>query len=478
MLFSSLIFLFLFLPLVISFSLIPNARIQNYFLLAASLIFYAWGGVSYTLIMAISILMNYLFGILIEKYPLRARLLLAIGVTLNLGMLAVFKYLNFIVESINGIAPGGNVLPATSIALPIGISFFTFHGLSYIIDVYRKKFSAQRDLSILALYITLFPQLIAGPIIRYKDIYRQFVDRTTTSSKFAYGIKRFIIGLGKKVIIANTFASIADKIFALEAGELNLSLAWLGIIAYTIQIYFDFSGYSDMAIGIGRMFGFKFPENFNLPYIARSIQEFWRRWHISLSTWFRDYLYIPLGGNQVSAAKTFRNLLTVFFLCGLWHGASWTFVVWGLYHGFFLGLERLGLKRILDRTWKPIRHLYVMLVVMVGWVFFRADTFEHAAWFLSSMFSFSGDTGFAFAASYLNDEVLVYLALAFFFATDLPKRSYLLIKKPFVHLPRSGKRAWNAAQYSLTSAALIAIFILCSLYLATSSYNPFIYFRF
>ncbi|MCX6274040.1 MAG: MBOAT family protein [Bacteroidetes bacterium] len=478
MLFSSLLFLFLFLPLVIPLSLIPNTRIQNYFLLIASLVFYAWGGISYTLIMIISILMNYLFGILIENKQQHARLILTLGIILNIGMLCVFKYLSFLVLSLNSVLPKSYSVPQVHIALPIGISFFTFHGLSYIIDVYRKKFNAQKDLSILALYITLFPQLIAGPIIRYKDIYAQFLVRKNSSAKFAYGIKRFIIGLGKKVIIANTFASIADKIFALDPGSLNLSLAWLGIISYAIQIYFDFSGYSDMAIGIGRMFGFKFPENFNLPYIAQSIQEFWRRWHISLSTWFRDYLYIPLGGNQASAKKTFRNLITVFFLCGLWHGASWTFVIWGLYHGLFLVVERLGLKKILDRTWKPLRHLYTLLVVLIGWVFFRADTFEQAFSYTAKLFSFAGNKGFAEAAFYINSEVLLYLIIALIFSTALPKKSYLLLKKYTMQMPSLAKQVFNNLQYLFSNVSLLCIFILCVLYLATSSYNPFIYFRF
>jgi alginate O-acetyltransferase complex protein AlgI len=421
--------------------------------------------------------MNYVFGILIEKYAAHSRFLVTAGITLNLALLAVFKYLNFLVESFNSFAPASLDLPPAHIALPIGISFFTFHGLSYIIDVYRKKFSAQKDLSILALYITLFPQLIAGPIIRYKDIYVQFLRRKTTPAKFAYGIKRFITGLGKKVIIANTFAAIADKIFATDASSLDFSLAWLGIISYTIQIYFDFSGYSDMAIGIGRMFGFKFPENFNLPYIAQSIQEFWRRWHISLSTWFRDYLYIPMGGNQASAAKTFRNLITVFFLCGLWHGSSWTFVAWGLYHGFFLGMERIGFKKILVKCWQPVRHLYVMLVVMIGWVFFRADTFQYAASFIGKMFSMPAASGYSEVARYLNQESLIYLFLAIFFSTNLPKKLYVMIKRPLIRASRTGT-AIQGTQYLLSSAVMLCIFILCAFHLATSSYNPFIYFRF
>jgi alginate O-acetyltransferase complex protein AlgI len=478
MLFSSFIFLFLFLPLVIPFALIRNARIQNYFLLIASLIFYAWGGVSYTLIMIVSILMNYCFGLLIEKFPRISKLTVVLGITLNIGMLAFYKYLNFLISIYNTFAPVNYQHDIAHIALPIGISFFTFHGLSYIIDVYRKKFAAQRDLSILGLYITLFPQLIAGPIIRYKDIYVQFLERKNTASKFAYGIKRFIIGLGKKIIIANTFASIADKIFDLDPAEVNSSMAWLGIISYTIQIYFDFSGYSDMAIGIGRMFGFRFPENFNLPYISQSIQEFWRRWHISLSTWFRDYLYIPMGGNKGSNAKTFRNLLTVFFLCGLWHGASWSFVVWGLYHGFFLGLERIGLKKIIHKAWKPVRHFYTMLVVIIGWVFFRVEMIDDAFTYIEHMFSFRNNFGTARAIELVNTETIICFLLAVIFATDIPKRLYRIIRKPVLHFSPPTKKVFNTFQFALTSFCLIGIFILCSFYLATSSYNPFIYFRF
>jgi alginate O-acetyltransferase complex protein AlgI len=478
MLFSSFIFLFLFLPLVVLLALIRNARIQNYFLLAASLIFYAWGGVSYTIIIIISIVMNYLLGICIEKFNGLDKILVTTGVILNLGILAFFKYLNLLVDTFNEIVPEKNALNISYVALPIGISFFTFHGLSYIIDVYRKKFAAQKDFSILALYITLFPQLIAGPIIRYKDIYKQFLERKNTVTGFSYGIKRFIIGLGKKIILANTFAAIADKIFALDPALMSSQVAWLGIISYTIQIYFDFSGYSDMAIGIGHMFGFRFPENFNLPYISRSIQEFWRRWHISLSTWFRDYLYIPMGGNKVSRAKTFRNLITVFFLCGLWHGASWTFVIWGLYHGFFLGIERIGWKKIVDRFWKPLRHLYTMLVVMVGWVFFRADNFNDAVAFIGRMFSLPDAAGYNNAVEYLNPEIIFYLLLAIFYSTDIPKRLYRIIKKRMMFLPSQSRKGIQLSQFILSSVVLIGIFFLCSFYLATSSYNPFIYFRF
>lgn len=478
MLFSSLLFLFLFLPLVLPFSLIRNTRVQNYVLLLASLVFYAWGGVSYTLIMIVSILMNYMFGLLIEKKPTRSRLFLVIGVTLNIGLLCYFKYLNLLVESWNGVMPGNANLDIRKVALPIGISFFTFHGLSYVIDVYRKKFPAQRDLSILALYITLFPQLIAGPIIRYKDIYRQFIDRRNTVAKFAYGIKRFVIGLGKKVIIANTFAAIADEIFAMDQASLSLSLAWLGIISYTIQIYFDFSGYSDMAVGLGRMFGFRFPENFNLPYISRSIQEFWRRWHISLSTWFRDYLYIPLGGNQEKPWKTYRNLILVFFLCGLWHGASWTFVIWGFYHGFFLVIERVGLRRLMERLPSFIRHIYTMFVVMIGWVFFRAETFESATSFVSCLFDFQGDAEWFLARSYLNAEVVLCLFIAIVFSTNLPKKMYLSLKKFLLRFPKRFRHIADISQHSVSVVSILGIFILSALYLATSSYNPFIYFRF
>ena len=394
MVFSSPIFLFAFLPIVLALYFVVGRRFHNVLLIIASLLFYAWGETIYILIMVSSILLNYVLAIMIQKghdsgLDLRARTFLIIAVIANLCLLCYFKYANFLVDSLdfilNAVRLNWLEVRLSPVHLPIGISFFTFHSLSYVIDVYRKVVTAQRNLVNMALYISFFPQLIAGPIIRYHDIAAQIENRNVTPDKFAYGIQRFIMGLGKKVLIANTLAMAADQVFAIPAAQLTTGLAWLGITCYTLQIYFDFSGYSDMAIGLGRMFGFEILENFNYPYISSSIREFWRRWHISLTNWFRDYLYIPLGGNRGTPARTYLNLLTVFFLCGLWHGASWTFVVWGLYHGAFLILERLKFGKLLNSAWSPVRHLYTILVFMVGWVFFRSDTLPYALEFLKAM---------------------------------------------------------------------------------------------
>jgi alginate O-acetyltransferase complex protein AlgI len=480
-LFSSLVFLFVFLPLVLPVALIRNTSVQNYFLLFASLIFYAWGGVSYTVIMLASIILNYFTGIGIDflSSPKNKKLLLVTGVVLNLSLLVIFKYLNFLIASANSFLPFNYKLTQTHIALPIGISFFTFHGLSYIIDVYRGRIQSQKNLSIIALYIILFPQLIAGPIIRYKVIYHQFEQRYITIAKFAHGIKRFVIGLGKKVLIANAFAAIADKIFSADVSQLPASTAWLGIISYTIQIYFDFSGYSDMAVGLGRMFGFTIPENFNLPYISQSIKEFWRRWHISLSTWFRDYLYIPLGGNQLSEAKTYRNLVLVFFLCGLWHGASWTFLAWGIYHGLFLVLERGKIGALIGKMWKPLRHIYALLVVMIGWVFFRSETFAQAFNFIEVLFGAHAHQSELIPAwHYLSNETVFLLLMAIIFSTNLPKHGYIILKRNLVKMRFYSIRRSMAIQTIVLDFTLLFIFCVSVFSLAGSSYNPFIYFRF
>ncbi|MBI2432504.1 MAG: MBOAT family protein, partial [Candidatus Hydrogenedentes bacterium] len=364
MLFSSPVFVYYFLPFVlIGHFLLPRGK--NAFLLGASLIFYAWGEPTYVAIIFASILINYTAGLLLARTlpPQAARTVPGTGraakavliaaVALNLGMLAFFKYFHFIVENMNLVLrlvwPTAQWHPSFTVALPLGISFFTFQAFSYTIDVYRRDTPATANLINFAAYITMFPQLVAGPIVRYVDVARELIHRQITLPACSYGVRRFIFGLGKKMLVANEMGYIADQVFDIPANELTPSMAWLGIVAYTLQIYFDFSGYSDMAIGMGRMLGFNFLENFTHPYAADSIRDFWRRWHISLSTWFRDYLYIPLGGNKASRWKTYRNLLLVFFLCGLWHGASWSFVIWGLYHGVFLVLERGPMGRFLDR---------------------------------------------------------------------------------------------------------------------------------
>lgn len=481
MLFNSTVFLFLFLPIVLALSFMAPQKMKNFVLLVASLIFYAWGGVSMTVIILFSILFNFFIGKAIEKNKTKpgAKRILIVGLTINLVVLATFKYLNFIVENINELLGAANIAPVhqTSIALPIGISFFTFHSISYIIDVYRNRVTAQNNLINHSLYITLFPQLIAGPIVRYSDISDQIKERTITIEKFASGVERFIIGLAKKMLIANTFALVADDIFAQSPNELTTFVAWLGIIAYTIQIYYDFSGYSDMAIGLGRMFGFEFLENFNFPYIATSIQDFWRRWHISLSNWFRDYLYISLGGNRCSRNRVLLNLFIVFLCTGFWHGASWNFIVWGLFHGLFIIIEKAGFDKVLARTWKPLRHLYVLFVVIIAWVFFRSSDISYAFMFIKKLFGMGENahqwSRFLF---YLNNEVLIGFAIALLGGAGV----FQIIYNKFISkaLVSQGSVPIKIAYNSLSVIVLMGMLILSIVYFTIGSYSPFIYFRF
>ena len=476
MVFSSPVFLFAFLPLVLAGSLLAGQRFQNAFLLLASLLFYAWGEVTWAWVILLSIGMNYAFGVRLAASR-RPRRVIALAVALNLGLLAFFKYADFLVVNLNGAlrALGGPELPAPRVHLPIGISFYTFHAISYLVDVYRGQVRPQRKLVDFALYITLFPQLVAGPIIRYHDIADQLGMHRTDLSSFAAGVRRFVLGLGKKVLIANTVATSADAIFSLPPGQLTVTAAWLGIVLYTLQIYFDFSAYSDMALGLGRMFGLRFLENFDYPYIAQTVTEFWRRWHISLSNWYRDYLYIPLGGNRRGPARTYLNLVVVFFLCGLWHGASWSFVVWGLYHGAFLVIERVGLGRALAWLPRPARHVYLLLVVMVGWVFFRAADLGAALAYLGAMVGRHaawGDLG-----SVLEPDALLALAAGCVGAAPIV---------PWLARARERLRAdggpFRAAVYRAWElgavAALALVFTASAASLAAGTYNPFIYFRF
>ncbi|MEQ8924972.1 MAG: MBOAT family O-acyltransferase [Fulvivirga sp.] len=394
-------------------------------------------------------------------------LALIIALVFNLGLLIVFKYSNFIADNINYIS-GFELLNLPTILLPIGISFFTFQALSYIIDVYRNQVSPQKNFFDLALYISLFPQLIAGPIVRYHDINDQLKQRSITLAKFESGVQRFIIGFVKKILIADNMAYIADTVFNYGNTELDTALAWIGILAYTFQIYFDFSGYSDMAIGLGRMLGFEFLENFNYPYIAKSVKEFWRRWHISLSTWFRDYLYIPLGGNRSGITRTYINLIIVFLLTGIWHGAKWNFVVWGMYHGLFLIIERvLKPKKILP----VFSHAYLLIVVVVGWVFFRADTLAHAINYLEKLFIPSTSLEFPNNVKYLiNKEVVIISVLAVILSTPVKNKLQDLIQM------NSGK--WGPILKTSYYSLLIALFLISISYMAADTYSPFIYFRF
>src|SRR6202521_816643 len=479
MLFSSPLFLFLFLPVVLLAYFVVPRGLRNAFLVLASILFYAWGEGVYAIVMLLSMSINYVFGRLIDDHRNQARWILALAVAANLAPLIFFKYMAFFMQNAAPVLQLAGIrnLRIDHVHLPLGISFFTFHSISYLVDIYRRDAAAQRSPVDLALYISFFPQLIAGPIIRYHDIADQLRNRIVRAEDFAIGIQRFIIGLAKKVIIANTLAGPADRIFALPPEQLTAPLAWLGIICYTFQIYFDFSGYSDMAIGLARMFGFRFLENFNYPYISRSIQEFWRRWNISLSNWFRDYLYIPLGGNKVAPARVYFHLVLVFLLCGLWHGASWNFVLWGALHGIFLIFERLGLARALASSGRWLAHTYALLVVIIGWVFFRAETLPGAIGYLKAMAGFGRGNGLEHnAALYLDNELKLILVLAMVGATPIGSRLAGMAASRW-----HGQAPVRWSGWSLSIAGdlcLTAIFLVSASYLAAGTYNPFIYFRF
>jgi alginate O-acetyltransferase complex protein AlgI len=481
--FSSPVFLYLFLPIVLILHFGLGKKLRNVVLIIASLFFYTWGEQEYALIILISIALNHIFGLLLARLhssPKR-KLILALAVIINIGLLAYFKYANFFINNINSLLRLGQIplINLPPVHLPLGISFFTFHALSYLIDVYRSEVQAQKNPLLTTLYISLFPQLVAGPIIRYHDVASQLATRLINREGFATGIRRFIVGLGKKMLIAHVVAVPVDQIFALPANQLTVGLAWLGVICYALQIYFDFSGYSDMAIGLGLMFGFRFLENFNYPYISQSIQEFWRRWHISLSNWFRDYLYIPLGGNRCAPWRVYFNLITVFFLCGLWHGASWTFAIWGLYHGAFLVIERLGFGRWLARRWQPVRHLYAVLVVMAGWVLFRAETITGALAILGAMVGFSRGTGLEYNVTlYLNAELGLALAVGIIGST--PWLNYLgrWYKHLMAAYPQKIALLVEGSFSFVEVVMLTLIFLASSMQLAAGTHNPFIYFRF
>ena len=469
MVFGSPIFLFCFLPAAyLVYRFLPGIRSRNAWLAIASLVFYSFGQPVYLPLLLLSVVMNYLFGLLLMSPAGRGkRWPAACAVAGNLLLLGTFKYLDFFAGILNTL-PGVN-LPLPGLALPIGISFFTFQGLSYALDVSREPDAGTRSFGKLVLYISFFPQLIAGPIIKYHDVALQIDQRELTPELTILGLRRFITGFAKKLLIANTMGLTADRVFALEAGALDLRLAWLGAVCYTLQIYFDFSGYSDMAIGLGRMFGFTFQENFNLPYAARSIKEFWRRWHISLSSWFRDYLYIPLGGNRKGRARTMGNKIIVFFSTGLWHGANWTFVLWGMWHGLFSALEAANVipKRLRESV---LGHVYTMLVVVLGFTLFRADSLAAAGVMFSQMFA-----GFQFTPAHtltlislLDRRTVVFLIAAVLLASGLPQRL----------VERLSKAAPYAVRQWVRTAAYAALFALCVLNLSGASFNPFIYFQF
>ena len=468
MLFSSIVFLFTFLPAVMILYYLLPVRFRNVILLLASLVFYAWGEPVYLFLMLLSILFNYFSGLDIARNlqdKRAAKRSLVFNLIINLAVLGFFKYEGFVLDTLNGILPVH--ISYHALPLPIGISFYTFQILSYIIDVYRGNVKVQTNLPNFALYVTMFPQLIAGPIVQYADVDEQLASREVSRTKFGEGSMYFIRGLAKKVLLANTSGMIFTEVSGLAKGNIAVMTAWLGAFAYMFQIYFDFSGYSDMAIGLGKMFGFEFNMNFNYPYVSKSITEFWRRWHISLSSWFRDYVYIPLGGNRVSKIKHLRNLLIVWFLTGLWHGAAWNFVAWGLYYGVILIIEKYLLSPVLDRLPDIVRHIYSIVLVVIGWVLFFSSSFGQAADYIRVMFG-AGAHGFADRESMylLTSNLILWLILIF--------GSTPLVHFRYEHMLRTKK--WNTT--IINSVVYAALFIVCIAYLVTETYNPFLYFRF
>ena len=473
MVFSSLLFLFRFFPAVLLLYYIAPRPARNFVLLLVSLVFYAWGEPVYIVLMLVSILISYLGGFFVDLFLDRgferlAKAALILSVAAGLGLLGYFKYAGFVVRTVDDITGAG--IGPLEIALPIGISFYTFQTISYIIDVYRGHARVQRNIISYGAYVTMFPQLIAGPIVQYRTIDEQLRHRTETAEQFAEGINRFLIGLGKKVLLANNAGALWDYIRVQPVSGLSVATAWMGALAFTFQIYFDFSGYSDMAIGLGKMFGFHFLENFNYPYLSASITEFWRRWHISLGTWFREYVYIPLGGNRVSMVKFVRNILVVWLLTGIWHGANWNFLIWGLYYGILLLLEKVVLRKILEKLPRVIRHIYTMFFVVIGWYIFAFVDIGSGIGYLGAMFGAAGNGLAGGETIYLLYNQAILFALLILGSTKLP--------------------AWVAGRVLealdghdriciiLRSVVYMGIFLLSVAYLVDASFNPFLYFRF
>lgn len=486
MVFSSFTFLVFFLPFTIFVLYLLPHRFRNIFLLIMSLIFYMWASPQYLLVMIGVIIINYYAGLYIDKYDTAGlvnkkffkskKKVLIIGVSLNVLVLFIFKYLSFTLDNLSKFVQlfGFNGWTFKHIVLPVGISFYIFQSISYLVDIYRKDATVQKNIKNLALYISMFPQLVAGPIVRYnlvaKDIERE---RNVSYNTFILGLKIFIIGLSKKLLIANQMAIVADSIFDSGASHLSILHAWVGGIAYTLQIYFDFSGYSDMAIGLGLMIGFKFPLNFNYPYISYSITDFWRRWHISLSSWFRDYVYIPLGGNRVKVSRMYINLLIVFIITGIWHGANWTFIVWGLFHGFFLIFEKItGLNK--TTKFKPFRWLITMIIVIAGWVIFRAETISEAWLYIKAMFGLNSHAEPIFSFKIYSESILFYIILFSALIGSTPVIKKLL----FSNIDAFTQNTISGKNLILQNILLIIFALMSYILLANNSYNPFIYFRF
>ncbi len=470
MLFSSMVFLWLFLPITFILYRIIGKKGKNIFLLLVSLLFYAWGEPVYVFLMLAVILLNYIFGLILDKTTKYKKITLIICVVLNLAILGYYKYFDFMAINVNRIF-GANTIELRNIALPIGISFFTFQTLSYVIDLYRDEIKVQKNIINLALYTSFFPQLIAGPIVKYHDIDEQIENREITTEKTAYGIKRFIYGLSKKVILSNSFAYVVDDILGRDIEMLSGGAMWLAIFLYTLQIYYDFSGYSDMAIGLAKMFGFDIHENFNYPYISKSITEFWRRWHISLSTWFKEYVYIPLGGNRKGSTRTYINLFIVFLLTGVWHGASFNFIAWGLLHGFFNIIEKLGLLKILDKNKITgfLGHIYTLFVVIMAWTLFRAPSLMTGLSWYNLMFFGNSSTEYIYMASdFIDTKLIVFVLIGVLLCGVLQS-----IFKKMKEILFDEKKV-----FLLESVVQILLLTYCVMLLVNNTYNPFIYFKF
>lgn len=469
MVFASAVFLFLFFPVTLGVYFFINPKYRNGWLCAASFIFYAWGGLAAAFLILFSTVVNYFIGLFIDRTVNQAKRkwLLILALIYNLGALGFFKYFNFLTDSIIDGLTALNIqinYHPPRIALPIGISFFTFQIMSYVIDLYRKQIKVQKNIVNLGLYIMLFPQLIAGPIVRYVDVEKEISNRQITIESVRIGLKRFILGLAKKMILANAMGEIADYAFQ-NMSQLSTPLAWAGIFGYTLQIFFDFSAYSDMAIGLGRIFGFHFLENFNYPYIALSMQDFWRRWHMSLTQWFRDYLYIPLGGNRKGKTRTLINNSIVFFCTGLWHGAAWNYIIWGMYHGIFMLCEKKWGYQ--DKLPKVVRHIYVLIIVMIGWVFFRADNLSTALLYLKQMFTFQS-VSFDLLLMKLNPWFLFVGIMGIVFSTPIAKKLSEWIQ---AKIPNVTSELFSDLCYTM-------LFLLSLCFVSGSSFNPFIYFKF
>jgi len=467
MVFSSILFMFIYLPVVLAVYYLVPLKWRNPWLFVVNLIFYGWGEPVYIILMMFSIVVNYITGLFVGKYrdndKQKAKTYLVINIIINLALLMFFKYYDLFATTLNQI-PGLDFIQPLGIALPIGISFYTFQTMSYPIDIYRGDSDVQKNFITFGTFVALFPQLIAGPIIRYKDVASQLNFRASSPEQFASGVRRFTIGLAKKVLIANNIGKLWDTYSVLQASDLSLVGSWLGILAFSLQIYFDFSGYSDMAVGLGRMLGFEFMENFNFPYISRSVTEFWRRWHISLGTWFRDYVYIPLGGNRKGKNRQLLNITIVWALTGFWHGASWTFMLWGLYYAAFLIFEKLYWLKVLEKAPRFVGHFYTVLVAVCGWVLFELTSLSRCGMYYKAMFGFGSGGFFKTVDGFYLTSFAVMFVVGIIACTPLLKDLY--------------KKLPQKVQVYTTPAAIVIILVVCTAYLVDATYNPFLYFRF